>query len=383
LNFLCEKICMNFSKASQNFFKINIIKKRKMKTYKEYIKEIRDVSNLPDAGNDESVNEGVLGGSLEKVTGGKKLPESLKKAIKKFEFSWTVGGARNEMLWTFPGRILNKHKAEFWKEIEKGGFKPKKGKYILPSGARGNEIIVSFITKKSAGKIKDYLSVVNKKEQDFKESFIVEDMDKAVALVTTNVMRKGKGLGSSIKQSAKKNKVDIKELGLKMRKVFDFLTDSEWKESLKEDAPISSAGSGNIAGIGVGPYGEPGVKKKKKKKVFPKDKNIRRLVGTEKIDEAKIDGKAPNEKPLEIFERLKSNTFAGSTIFDVDTATLIQCKNGRNKYERWNRFVDSDTDIGKQIKEFAQKNPTAGVILRDQTGAMMYLRRIGDSPESN
>ena len=31
-----------------------------------------------------------------------------------------------------------------------------------------------------------------------------------------------------------------------------------------EDAPTNSAGSGSVAGLGVGPMGEPGVKKKKK-----------------------------------------------------------------------------------------------------------------------
>ena len=46
-----------------------------------------------------------------------------------------------------------------------------------------------------------------------------------------------------------------------------------WKEvnvftgrEIEEDAPANSAGAGNVAGIGVGPKGEPGVKLKKKKK---------------------------------------------------------------------------------------------------------------------
>ena len=34
--------------------------------------------------------------------------------------------------------------------------------------------------------------------------------------------------------------------------------------SIGEDAPTNSAGSGSVAGLGVGPMGEPGVKKKKK-----------------------------------------------------------------------------------------------------------------------
>ena len=36
--------------------------------------------------------------------------------------------------------------------------------------------------------------------------------------------------------------------------------------SIGEDAPTNSAGSGSIAGLGVGPMGEPGVDPKKKKK---------------------------------------------------------------------------------------------------------------------
>ena len=35
--------------------------------------------------------------------------------------------------------------------------------------------------------------------------------------------------------------------------------------SIGEDAPTNSAGSGSVAGLGVGPMGEPGVKKKKKR----------------------------------------------------------------------------------------------------------------------
>ena len=34
--------------------------------------------------------------------------------------------------------------------------------------------------------------------------------------------------------------------------------------SMKEDAPVNAVGGGQIAGVGVGPQGEPGIKKKKK-----------------------------------------------------------------------------------------------------------------------
>jgi hypothetical protein len=34
-------------------------------------------------------------------------------------------------------------------------------------------------------------------------------------------------------------------------------------------SPVNNVGDGNIAGLGVGPQGEPGVDKKRKKKVMP------------------------------------------------------------------------------------------------------------------
>lgn len=36
------------------------------------------------------------------------------------------------------------------------------------------------------------------------------------------------------------------------------------KKSVSEDVPVNNVGGGAVAGLGVGPQGEPGVKKKKK-----------------------------------------------------------------------------------------------------------------------
>lgn len=44
---------------------------------------------------------------------------------------------------------------------------------------------------------------------------------------------------------------------------------------LKEDAPVNAVGGGQIAGTGVGPQGEPGVKKVKRK-VMPLMAFVRR-----------------------------------------------------------------------------------------------------------
>lgn len=54
------------------------------------------------------------------------------------------------------------------------------------------------------------------------------------------------------------------------KKSLDTLTDV-FKKSVKEDAPVNAVGGGNIAGVGVGPQGQPGVKPDVMKKY--KDKN--------------------------------------------------------------------------------------------------------------
>ena len=44
-------------------------------------------------------------------------------------------------------------------------------------------------------------------------------------------------------------------------------TDNKCKP-IQEDAPVNAVGDGQIAGVGVGPQGEPGVTKKKKPMLF-------------------------------------------------------------------------------------------------------------------
>jgi hypothetical protein len=50
-----------------------------------------------------------------------------------------------------------------------------------------------------------------------------------------------------------------------------------FKEFINEDAPVNAAGGGAIAGIGVGPDGEPGVSPKAHKKHKKKNKKEYRV----------------------------------------------------------------------------------------------------------
>jgi len=100
---------------------------------------------------------------------------------------------------------------------------------------------------------------------------------------------------------------------------------------LKEDgisaAPTNNAGGGAIAGIGVGPQGEPGIKK-----------------------------------------------FAGSRVFKVPTKSFVMARMLKRKYARFEQYL-GDAEVAKQISEYANKNNKEGIVLEDeQTGALMYLR---------
>jgi hypothetical protein len=102
-------------------------------------------------------------------------------------------------------------------------------------------------------------------------------------------------------------------------------------KTLKEDGIVATnnAGGGAIAGIGVGPQGEPGIKRKK---------------------------------------------FAGSPVFKVPTKSFVMARMLKRKYARFEQYL-GDPDVAKEIAEYANANWKDAIVLEDeQTGAMMYLR---------
>jgi hypothetical protein len=84
----------------------------------------------------------------------------------------------------------------------------------------------------------------------------------------------------------------------------------------------------------------------------------------------RIDDKKTVNKTYEEKDR-----FAGSVIFDVDEDTFVKSRMGRNRYERWARFVDLDSNIGQEVREYHNKYPSEPIILRNNTGAMFYLKQ--------
>jgi hypothetical protein len=98
-----------------------------------------------------------------------------------------------------------------------------------------------------------------------------------------------------------------------------------------EDAPAMSAGAGNVAGIGVGPQGEPGISPKRKK-------------------------------------------FAGATVFTVPTKNFVMARMLKRKYQRFEQYL-GDPSISREIAEYANANYNDAIVLEDErTGAMCFLR---------
>jgi hypothetical protein len=116
------------------------------------------------------------------------------------------------------------------------------------------------------------------------------------------------------------------------------------KSHIKEDAPINNAGAGNIAGIGVGPHGEPGS---------PGFKFLRR------------------KKPI---IKEEEPSFSGHKVFDVSPEHFNNARLGKRKFHKFERYVGKN-EVGEKIRQYGRQNPDHPIILRHKdTGAMMYLR---------
>jgi len=132
---------------------------------------------------------------------------------------------------------------------------------------------------------------------------------------------------------------------------------------INEDAPTVNAGSGNIAGLGVGPQGEPGVSKKAQRRIQRKEKSTPTPVIL-----SMLRRKAPNPIAEEF------DSFAGSVVFEVSSKVFHMARNEKRKGKHWRKYLDED-DCFADIREYAKKNPGRGIVLRNEnTGEMCYAR---------
>ena len=140
-----------------------------------------------------------------------------------------------------------------------------------------------------------------------------------------------------------------------------------WND-LKEDAAVNAAGSGGVAGIGVGPKGEPGIQKKARTKMLTRllPKKILKTAVTESIESG------PGE--LRVETPVTRSKFAGKDVFHVPSEYFHKARLGKAKYAHYRHYVGSD-EVGQTIRQFGNRHYGKPIIIQDQaTQHMLYLR---------
>ena len=166
------------------------------------------------------------------------------------------------------------------------------------------------------------------------------------------------------------NKVE-KQYGKDNPKTYATLWKIYKDKKKNEEVPTNATGT-NVPGTGddVADF-----KKKKKKKKGPWDKYSPDALGRQFRMESTDAVAEPSITP--------DDTFAGVDVFNVNDDDFNNCKFGKKKHARWDKYVDVESGIGKRITGYAKKNPKKSIIVQhDKTGHMLYLKKYDMGGES-
>ena len=120
----------------------------------------------------------------------------------------------------------------------------------------------------------------------------------------------------------------------------------DFVDGVTEAVPTTST-----AGV-VGTGDDPATWKRDPKKKKKDEEELRKMMG----------------------ESVKTSTFAGKQVFVVDSDMFHQCRLGKAKYHRYEKYVGKKR-IGKAIREYGLKFPKRPIILQNgEGGPMLYLR---------
>jgi len=131
-------------------------------------------------------------------------------------------------------------------------------------------------------------------------------------------------------------------------KIADLLAKERKEEVEIDEAEIAtSISSGGTAGLDLG------LNFKKKKEDVKKAKALRKqMVG----------------------EEVQRTTFAGKDVFIVDSETYYNCRLGKKKYGRYEKYVGNG-EVGQTIREYGLKYPRRPIILQNgESGPMLFLK---------
>ena len=132
-----------------------------------------------------------------------------------------------------------------------------------------------------------------------------------------------------------------------------------WKEvspftGVEEDAPTNAVGGGSVAGLGVGPMGEPGVhrRKKKKKETLIDGRTKAYRQHREKLERARLKRLEDKKNRGKFVENIVSNMSemsygAGSHGAIRPQADLSNVQSSKSPLQRLKDFDKSRTAAGK------------------------------------
>ena len=90
--------------------------------------------------------------------------------------------------------------------------------------------------------------------------------------------------------------------------------------------------------------------------------------------QAPVLGQKKKKKKQTIDEAVKRTTFAGKDVFIVDSETYYNCRLGKKKYGRYEKYVGNGK-VGQTIREYGLKYPRRPIILQNgESGPMLYLK---------
>ena len=143
-----------------------------------------------------------------------------------------------------------------------------------------------------------------------------------------------------------------------------------------EDAPANAVGNWSQPDSSGATSGKVDMTKtKKKKKKSPWDKYSPDALGRQfRVENTEAPVAEPNITP--------DDTFAGVDVFKVDDTDFNNCKMGKKKYARWDKYVDVESETGKRITGYAKKHPKKSIIVQhDKTDHMLYLKKFEKGEE--
>ena len=130
-----------------------------------------------------------------------------------------------------------------------------------------------------------------------------------------------------------------------------------------EEAPVNATGS-DIAGTS-GDEDEIATRLfRRKRKKNKKDKDKVKVKEDVETPDIALDVITPD------------STFASMPVFKVSGEDFSRCKFGKHKFARWAKHIDTDSEMGQRIYNYAKKNPKKSIIVQhEKSGHMLYLRK--------